>query len=126
MIDCRICGKKLSVITNTHLRSAHQITIRDYINHFGQHVGVGFPRVGFQLSKNDPRYARWRKKLLQRPPSWSKGYTKETHFSVAKISKTFREKKIDNFAHWREGAKRTGLFPAFGQSPLHLQIIFCK
>lgn len=33
----------------------------------------------------------------------------ETHSSVAKISRTFKNKKIDNFAKWREMAKEEGL-----------------
>lgn len=33
--------------------------------------------------------------------AWNKGSTKKTDPSVAKISETFRRKKIDNFASWR-------------------------
>lgn len=40
---------------------------------------------------------------------WNKGLTKETSVSVRKISQTMRAKKIDNFAQWREQAKREGL-----------------
>lgn len=40
---------------------------------------------------------------------WSKGFTKENHPSVLKISQTMRKRKIDNFAKWRELAKRSGL-----------------
>ena len=40
---------------------------------------------------------------------WNKGYTKETHPSVKKISSTMRSKKIDNFKKWREDAKKKGL-----------------
>ena len=41
--------------------------------------------------------------------SWSKGFTKETHPSVRKISETMKKRKIDNFANWRKEAKKTGL-----------------
>lgn len=107
----------MGVITNTHLLSAHQTTIRKYIDRYGKHAGIGFQRIGFQLLKNDPRYIQWRKKLLKRPQPWSKGYTKETHPSVARISKTFLKKKIDNFAHWRERSRKAGLFPFFHPLP---------
>jgi len=39
---------------------------------------------------------------------WNKGFTKETHPSVLKISKTMKSKKIDNFYNWREEMKRAG------------------
>lgn len=61
------------------------------------------------LPKTDSRFKKWRESLKKRPPPWSKGFTKETHPSVAKISKTFKRKKIDNFAKWREEAKRKGI-----------------
>ena len=34
--------------------------------------------------------------------SWNKGFSKETHVSVAKISTTMKERKIDNFREWRK------------------------
>lgn len=40
--------------------------------------------------------------------SWSKGFTKETHPSIRKISQTMRKRKIDNFAEWRKKAKKDG------------------
>src|SRR3989344_403894 len=43
------------------------------------------------------------------PSNWAKGFTKETHPSVMKISETMRRKKIDNFAKWRERMKTKGL-----------------
>jgi hypothetical protein len=43
--------------------------------------------------------------------SWNKGFTKETHPSVLKISKTMRRKKIDNFRRWREKMKTLGKIP---------------
>jgi len=42
------------------------------------------------------------------PSNWSKGFTKETHPSVAKISKTMKRKKLDNFLQWREKMKKAG------------------
>lgn len=64
-----------------------------------------------QLDHRDPRYIKWRKSLLGRASAWSKGYTKETHLSVAKISATFKRNKIDNFKQWRKEARRRGLIP---------------
>lgn len=43
--------------------------------------------------------------------SWNKGFTKETHPSVLKISLTMREKRLDNFKKWREKAKNEGIIP---------------
>lgn len=40
---------------------------------------------------------------------WNKGFTKESHPSVLKISQTMRKKKIDNFSEWRKEAKQKGL-----------------
>jgi|SRR3989344_7656170 len=40
--------------------------------------------------------------------SWSKGFTKDTHPSVRKISDTMKLKKIDNFAEWRRAAIEAG------------------
>jgi hypothetical protein len=34
--------------------------------------------------------------------SWSKGYTKEDHPSIRKISETMKARGIDNFREWRE------------------------
>lgn len=64
-----------------------------------------------KLSHDDPRYIEWRKSLSKRPPAWSKGYTKETHPSIAKISSTFKKNKIDNFKRWRVRARKQGLIP---------------
>lgn len=41
--------------------------------------------------------------------SWNKGFTKQTHPSVRKISRTMKQRGIDNFFHWREKMKRLGL-----------------
>ena len=46
------------------------------------------------------------------PSNWSKGFTKNTHPSVFKISETMRRKKIDNFSVWRERAKSLGIIPS--------------
>lgn len=65
------------------------------------------------LPKTDKRYKKWLKSLKKRPPSWSKGYTKENHSSVAKISETFKKKKIDNFKVWRLQMVKEGKFSNF-------------
>ena len=111
MIECKFCRKSFSVITNTHLGAMHQTDIKDYVKRFGKD-GVGFSRSIAQFPKNHSRYIAWRQSLLRRPPPWSKGYTKETHPSIAKISRTFKKKGIDNFAAWRKEAKRKGLIKA--------------
>jgi len=110
MVRCKLCNKNFFVISNTHLKAQHRLTIKQYTSRFGN-KGIGFTRSISDLSKNDPRYIQWRKSLLQRPPPWSKGYTKETHPSVAKISSTFKKKKIDNFAVWRKEARKRGQIP---------------
>lgn len=74
-----------------------------------------FPVIASQLPKDDPRYKKWLVSLKKRPPPWNKGKTKETDDCVKKISVTFRRKKIDNFAVWREKARRQGLIPSFYQ-----------
>lgn len=63
------------------------------------------------LPKDDPRYKKWRESLKKRPPPWTKGRTKETDPRVKKISDTFKRKKIDNFAKWREEARKKGIIP---------------
>ena len=40
--------------------------------------------------------------------SWSKGFTKENHPSIRKISNTMKRKKLDNFKKWREEMKAIG------------------
>ena len=53
------------------------------------------------------------------PSNWIKGFTKHTHPSVLKISETMKHKKLDNFYHWREEAKKKGLikshYPSFNK-----------
>ncbi len=110
MTQCKLCNQSFAVITNTHLAATHHTTIRVYARRFGNR-GVGFARYVFEFSKNDPRYIAWRRNLLRRPPPWSKGYTKDTHPNVAKISRTFKRKRIDNFAAWRDEARRSGKIP---------------
>lgn len=64
------------------------------------------------LPKSDSRYKKWRESLKKRPPPWNKGFTKINHLSVAKMVRTFKKKKIDNFRNWREGMRRVGKIPA--------------
>lgn len=76
-----------------------------------------FPILPNLLPKSDPRYQKWLTSLKKRPPPWNKNHTKYTHKSVLKISKTFKEREIDNFLTWREGAKAKGFiqssYPTF-------------
>ncbi|OGN28195.1 MAG: hypothetical protein A3A33_02465 [Candidatus Yanofskybacteria bacterium RIFCSPLOWO2_01_FULL_49_25] len=58
------------------------------------------------LPKNNPRYIAWHKSLLKRPAPWNKGKTKLTDAGVKKISETFKESGIDNFAEWRAQHKK--------------------
>lgn len=108
MVQCKLCKKRFTVITNTHLQSRHKTTVKKYTSNFG-YGGVGFASSVSDLSKDDPRYIKWRENLLKRPAPWNSGHTKETHLGVAKISKTFKKRKIDNFSEWRKKAKEQGL-----------------
>lgn len=72
---------------------------------------VYFSVVPNLLPKSDIRYQKWRDSLKKRPPPWNKGKTKDNHPGVNKISKTFKEKSIDNFAEWREKARKEGKIP---------------
>lgn len=105
MIECKLCGKKFKIITNTHL-STHKWSVKDYSKEFGS-KGCGFLSPNL-LPKNDIRYIKWRESLKKRSGSWCKGYTKETHPILMKISRTFKKKKIDNFAQWRKKAIKKG------------------
>lgn len=111
MVKCKLCGQNFKVISNTHLLSVHNCELKDYIKKYG-FQGCGFIVAPNLLPKSDPRYQKWRKSLKKRPAPWNKGFNKETHPSVAKISRTFKEKKIDNFRKWRRRAKKEGIIPA--------------
>jgi len=101
-----LCEQEFKAITNTHLKAVHDCTLKDYIKKFGsKDCGFVAPNL---LPKDDPRYKKWREALKKRPPSWSKGYTKETHDSILKISRTFKKKKIDNFSEWRKKMRNSG------------------
>lgn len=43
--------------------------------------------------------------------SWNKGYTKNTHPSIMKISLTMKSKGMDNFKKWREKMRTLGKIP---------------
>lgn len=109
MAKCKLCKKRFRIITNTHLASIHGWRIKDYIQRFGAN-NCGFLRPNL-LPKDDPRYKKWRESLKKRPPTWSKGFTKETHPSIAKMAETFKKRKIDNFSRWREKLKKNGKWP---------------
>lgn len=100
MVKCKLCNSYFQIITNTHLNSVHKSNLRDYTKKFGpKNCGFLSPNL---LPKNDLRYKKWRESLKRRPPPWCKGFTKEMHPSIAKMVETFKRKKIDNFAKWRE------------------------
>jgi hypothetical protein len=101
MVKCKLCNKEYKVITNTHLKRRHRITLKEYSKKFGSE-GMGFLILPNNLPKNDLRYKKWRESLKNRPEPWNKGETKETHPSVAKISKTFKEKGVNNFKGWNK------------------------
>ncbi len=62
------------------------------------------------LPKNSKRYKKWILSLKKRKP-WIAGRNKENDPRVRKISETFKNKKIDNFAKWRDVARKNGLIP---------------
>lgn len=107
-VRCGLCGKVFKVISSTHLRVQHSLSISEYVKSFG-HQGVGFSLNVVYLPKEDPRHIKWRKGLANRETAWSRGFTKETHPGVAKISRTFKKRKLDNFYDWREKAKKKGI-----------------
>lgn len=63
------------------------------------------------LLKNIEKYCSIKNKInhyfIMRS-SWNKGFIKDTHLSVMKISETMRSKKIDNFYAWRIRMKKEG------------------
>ena len=100
MARCRLCKKYFGIITNTHLSSVHNCNLKEYTKKFGtKNCGFLSPNL---LPKDDPRYIKWKESLKKRPAPWCKGYTKENHPSIAKMVKTFKRRKIDNFRNWRE------------------------
>lgn len=118
MVNCQLCKRKFKLITQTHLKKVHNIDFKDYAMKFGKKdCGLISPSL---LPRNDPRYQKWRESLKKRPPPWSKGYTKETHPGVLKISQTMKNKKVDNFAKWRNKMKKLGKirskYPPFRQN----------
>lgn len=54
---------------------------------------------------------------MSQKSSWCKGFTKDTHPSIFKISETFKRKKLDNFKRWRDRMKKLGkirsAYPSF-------------
>lgn len=70
------------------------------------------------LPKSDKRYKKWLKSLKKRPPVWNKGKNRNSHPGVAKISETFKNKKIDNFRQWRLKMIKLG---KFNSSPKELK-----
>lgn len=72
------------------------------------------------LPKSDKRYIKTRESLKSRPAPWNKGFTKKTHPSVLKTSKTFKRKGLDNFKIWRDKQILNGIirnkYPAFSKN----------
>src|SRR3989344_5809514 len=58
--------------------------------------------------------------MEKKQKSWNRGFTKETHPSILKMSETFKRKKLDNFREWRDKMKRLGKirssYPEFKKS----------
>src|SRR4030042_1614280 len=79
-----------------------------------------FPLLVNLLPKTDLRYKQWKKSLKKRPAPWNKGKTALTHHSIAKISETFKRKRIDNFKEWRDRMKAIGkiksTYPVFNRN----------
>lgn len=100
---CGLCGNKFSVITNTHLKAKHSITIEEYKIKF-PNSNVGFSLKPNLLPKNDTRYLAWKNGLKNRKFS-NKGKTKFIDKRAQRISQTFLNKRIDNFKIWRESRK---------------------
>lgn len=102
MIKCRICKWKFKSLTNSHLKSAHRLSPSDYKKRFpGENIQFAIPPCLFP--KKSQVFINWKKSLKKRgtSTSWNKGFTKETHPGVLKISQTMRRKKINNFAKWQ-------------------------
>ncbi len=59
--------------------------------------------------------------------NWCRGFTKETHPGVAKISATMKARKIDNFKQWRLGMMEAGeiksAYPPFPKSAMLAEYI---
>lgn len=108
MIKCRICKRNFLVISSTHLKKEHGISLTNYRQLY-HHSKIGFSVTIDKLPKTDPRYQQWLLSLKNRPKPWNTGKTKETNLSVKKISKTFKKKHLDNFLAWRNKMKELGL-----------------
>lgn len=106
-MKCLLCGKKFKIVTNTHLKAAHDINLKEYKKQFPSQK-VGFLVTPNLLSKKNPKYLKWKKSLKKRKTVWCKNYTKETHPSLMKLSQTMKRRKIDNFKKWREKMKKIG------------------
>jgi hypothetical protein len=102
VIKCRICKRKFKSLTNSHLKSAHRLSLSNYKKRFpGENIQFAIPPCLFP--KKSQVFINWKKSLKKRgtSTSWNRGFTKETHPGVLKISQTMRRKKINNFAKWQ-------------------------
>lgn len=105
MKKCRICKKRLKIVTNTHLKT-HSLQVSQYLKMFPEE-NVCFVLKPNLLPNTDYRYIKWRKSLKGRI-SWNKGKTKDTDKRLMKMAKTMKTKKIDNFKNWRNKMKKEG------------------
>lgn len=108
MVKCRICKRNFLVISSTHLKRIHGISLKSYRRLY-HHPKIGFSITIDKLPKTDIRYQRWLLSLRNRAKPWNTGKTKETDLRVKKISETFRKKHLDNFLLWRNKMKELGL-----------------
>lgn len=76
MVRCPICNEEFKRITNSHLSRRHNLT-------------------GMEFSKRFPNAKRG---IIP----WSKGKTKMTHPSLAKLSWTLKQRKEWNFSEWQK------------------------
>ncbi len=101
MPKCRICHKNLKLVTNTHLKFKHNLSVADYYRLFpGKNITT--PPLPQLKNKNTRPYKNWKASLTTRPEPWNKGKRKETHPSVRQISETMKKNKIDNLLSWRK------------------------
>lgn len=108
MVECRICKKSFLIISSTHLKYIHGMTIQSYKILF-HHSKIGFSITANKLPKTDPRYQRWLSSLKDRPKPWNSGKNKENDMRVRKMSNTLKRKVIDNFSEWRRKMRDLGI-----------------
>lgn len=106
MSKCLLCGKTFKVITNTHLKAKHGLSVSEYKAAFPGAI-AGFSFAPNKLDRKDPRFVKWRQSLRGRTP-WNKGLTKEVHPSLSRLSKTMASRNQFNFSSWLEEKRKIG------------------